>query len=153
VRGQRVAVVEREADLLQRASYNNQARVHNGYHYPRSLLTGLRSRINFPRFVEDYRYCIDDRFEKYYAIARVASKVTAAQFRIFCERIGAPVENAPPRVRKLFDSDHIEEVFRVRECAFDAARLCERLRTELEEAGVEVHLETEARRFARRIRV
>lgn len=145
VRGQRVAVVEREADLLQRASYNNQARVHNGYHYPRSLLTGLRSRINFPRFVEDYRYSIDDRFEKYYAIARVASKVTAAQFRIFCERIGAPVENAPPRVRKLFDRDHIEEVFRVRECAFDAAKLCERLRSELEDAGVEVHLETEAK--------
>ena len=30
-----------DADLMQRASYANQARVHNGYHYPRSLLTAL----------------------------------------------------------------------------------------------------------------
>jgi glycine/D-amino acid oxidase-like deaminating enzyme len=142
--GQRVALVEREADLLQRASYNNQARVHNGYHYPRSLLTGLRSRINFPRFVEDYRYSIDDHFEKYYAVASIASKVTAAQFEAFCKRIGAPVEPAPPRVKELFNRDHIEEVFLVREYAFDAVKLCERLRSELEEANIEVHLETEA---------
>ena len=42
----RVALVEREAALLMRASYNNQARVHNGYHYPRSFTTAYRSRVN-----------------------------------------------------------------------------------------------------------
>src|SRR5271167_4848375 len=46
-RFQRVLLVERETELLQRASYANQARVHNGYHYPRSLLTGLRSAVSF----------------------------------------------------------------------------------------------------------
>ncbi|WP_406696638.1 FAD-dependent oxidoreductase [Singulisphaera sp. Ch08] len=39
----RVAVVERGSRLLGRASYHNQARVHNGYHYPRSVLTAFRS--------------------------------------------------------------------------------------------------------------
>ena len=34
----RITLIEREAELLSRASYNNQARVHNGYHYPRSFL-------------------------------------------------------------------------------------------------------------------
>ena len=33
----RITLIEREPTLLARASYNNQARVHNGYHYPRSL--------------------------------------------------------------------------------------------------------------------
>ena len=34
-----VLIVERERDVMKRASYGNQARVHNGYHYPRSFTT------------------------------------------------------------------------------------------------------------------
>ena len=35
--GKKVLLCEKEADFMQRASYANQARVHNGYHYPRSI--------------------------------------------------------------------------------------------------------------------
>lgn len=38
----RVILLEREPELLLRTSYNNQARVHNGYHYPRSFTTSFR---------------------------------------------------------------------------------------------------------------
>src|SRR5262249_38483717 len=69
-RGKHVVIVEREQKLLARASYNNQARVHQGYHYPRSYLTGLRSAMNFARFVEEFADCIDRDFEHVYAIAR-----------------------------------------------------------------------------------
>ena len=41
-----VWLLEKGPGLLGRASYANQARVHQGYHYPRSLLTGFRSRVN-----------------------------------------------------------------------------------------------------------
>src|ERR1700722_6470646 len=118
-----VVVLEREQDLLLRASYHNQARVHAGYHYPRSLMTAVRSRINFPRFNEDFSECIKSDFEKYYAICRGASKVTASQFRLFMERVGAPLSPAPKAVCQLFNSDLIEAVFAVREYAFDAAIL------------------------------
>jgi glycine/D-amino acid oxidase-like deaminating enzyme len=60
--GQTVVVLEKEDSLLKRASYSNQARVHNGYHYPRNLVTAARSRANFPRFVNEFRSCIDDSF-------------------------------------------------------------------------------------------
>lgn len=50
-RNWRVCLVEQEKALMTRASYNNQARVHNGYHYPRSFVTAYRSRINLPRFL------------------------------------------------------------------------------------------------------
>mgnify|MGYP001291441700 CR=1 FL=1 len=46
--GKNVLLCEKEDSLMGRASYANQARVHNGYHYPRSVLTALRSRISFP---------------------------------------------------------------------------------------------------------
>lgn len=140
----RCALVEREDRLLTRASYVNQARVHNGYHYPRSYLTGLRSRLNFDRFVDEFRDCVEDGFEKYYAVARRFSKVTAAQFARFCAHIGAPLSPAPKRVRALFDARLIEEVFCAREVVFDALRLRTRLARELHEAGVQTFLKSEA---------
>ncbi|WP_043431292.1 FAD-dependent oxidoreductase [Cystobacter fuscus] len=140
----RVLVVEKEPELLQRASHSNQARVHNGYHYPRSLLTALRSRVNFDRFVGDYAECVVDGFDKYYAIATTFSHVTAEQFRTFCSRIGAPLEPAPRDVRALFNPALIEDVFRVREIAFDAVKLRQRTWRDLRAAGLEVRLNTEA---------
>ena len=54
----RIAVIEAEERLLRRASYVNQARIHNGYHYPRSLLTAQSSRRNFARFCDDYSFAV-----------------------------------------------------------------------------------------------
>lgn len=143
----RVLLAEKHGELLQRASYANQARVHHGYHYPRSLLTGLRSRINYARFVRDFAPCIDRSFEKYYAIGRMFSKVTAAQFQLFCRRIGAPVAAAPESVRRLFDPATVEAVFRVEEAAFDAVKLRQHLGRQLEGAGVAVKVGTEVQRL------
>ena len=140
----RVVLLEREEGLLQRASYRNQARVHGGYHYPRSLLTGLRSRVNYPRFVSEFEHCIDEGFDAYYAIARRFSNTSARRFRNFCARIGAPLERAPRRVRDLFNLDLIEDVFQVRECAFDAIRLRDEMLQRLQDARVEVLLGSEA---------
>jgi len=140
-------LVEREPALLARASLRNQARVHNGYHYPRSLLTALRSRLNYGRFLDEYGDCVDRSFPHYYAIARGVSKVTFAQFTEFCRRIGAPLVSAPSAVKRLFDSSRVDAVFEVQECAFDADRLRARVDRELRDAGVGVALETEAVRL------
>jgi len=133
----RVLVLEKEQDLMQRASYRNQARVHQGYHYPRSILTSLRSRINFSRFVEEYAEAVVSNFEKYYAIGKTFSKVTATQFRLFCDRIGAPVSPAPREVKALFNPFHVEDVFTVREYAFDSTKLKRLVRSQLAETEVE----------------
>lgn len=135
--------------LLGRASLVNQARVHAGYHYPRSYLTGLRSRINAPRFIDEYRDCIYDRFTHYYAIGRAYSNVTAAQFHRFCDRIGARIAPAPDAVRQLFSASLIEDVFEVPEVTFDADRLRERVTRDLTAAGAEVRLDTAALRVQR----
>lgn len=133
----RVLLVEREPRLLARASTLNQARIHQGYHYPRSILTSLRSRVNYDRFVRDYAECVDEGFAHYYAIAR-GSKVSAGQFAQFCRRIGAPLEEAPGRIASLFAPDRVTAVFRVREGVFNAHTLREALEQRLARAGVEV---------------
>lgn len=145
----RVLVVEMADKLMTRASYVNQARVHNGYHYPRSILTALRSRVNMPQFVRDFERCINDRFDAYYAISSGFTHVTAAQFRLFCERIGAPISRAPEKVRGLFSSELIEDVFTVREYAFDSSILHDLILQQLEDERVEVRLNHEALAVAR----
>jgi glycine/D-amino acid oxidase-like deaminating enzyme len=147
--GLRVTLCEKHDDILGRASHANQARVHNGYHYPRSLLTALRSRANFPRFEREFAECIDGSFEKYYAIASRNSHVTARHFAGFCGRIGAPLRPAPDRVRRLFDPHHVEAVFAVEEHAFDAVRLRRATWTRLVDAGVDVRLGVEVRSLRR----
>lgn len=143
----RVLIVEREKEMLTRASYNNQARVHNGYHYPRSFTTAFRSRVNLPRFVHDYPLAVKRDFTKLYAIARRNSKVTAKQFERFCHEIGAQLEPAPESLKKLFEPRLIEAVFLVEEYAFDASKLRAWAREELLHAGVELKLDTRVKRI------
>lgn len=138
----RIVLVEREPALLMRASYNNQARVHNGYHYPRSFTTAYRSRINLPRFVLDWPEAVKQDFTKLYAIARRNSKVTAKQFERFCRDIGAEIQPANPALRALFEPRLIEDVFLVEEYAFDTTKLASWARRELSESGVQIRYQT-----------
>jgi glycine/D-amino acid oxidase-like deaminating enzyme len=140
----RIVLVERESSLLTRASYNNQARIHNGYHYPRSYTTAYRSRVNLPKFVCDWPDAVKTDFTKLYAIARCNSKVTAKQFERFCHEIGAKIQPAAPRLRALFEPRLIEDVFLVEEYAFDSTVLAGWAERELQECGVQIRLETSA---------
>lgn len=145
----RVILVEREPALLLRASYNNQARIHNGYHYPRSFTTAFRSRVNLPRFVRDWPLASKQDFVKLYAIARRNSKVTAKQFERFCQEIGAKIRPADTGLKQLFEPRLIEEVFLVEEYAFDSTRLAQWAVEELRNTGIEVHYSTRALAISR----
>jgi glycine/D-amino acid oxidase-like deaminating enzyme len=138
----KILLVERESSLLKRASYNNQARVHNGYHYPRSFTTAFRSRLNLPKFVRDWPEAVNQEFTKLYAISRRNSKVTARQFVRFCTEIGADIKTADASLRKLFEPRLIEDVFLVQEYAFNSSIIASRALRELQECGVEITLKT-----------
>ena len=138
-----VHLVERESTLLTRASYSNQARVHNGCHYPRSFVTAFRSRVNLPRFVRDYGFAVKTDFKMLYAIARKRSKVTPLQFERFMAETGIEFQRAEGAYRRFFDPRTVAEVYLTAEYAFDAVRLREHFRRELVAAGVKLHLDTE----------
>jgi glycine/D-amino acid oxidase-like deaminating enzyme len=151
-RGMRPLVVEAASDLLTRASQVNQARVHGGYHYPRSLITAYRSRYNYERFRHVYREAIVDRFTKVYGVSRLFSKVTASQFEVFMQRIGAPLKVAPDKIARMFDSNLTESVWIAEECAFDCSLLRERCRRDLEESGIPIRYDTRVLSAQRAIR-
>jgi hypothetical protein len=135
-----VRIYERENKLLARASFVNQARVHSGYHYPRSFTTAYRSRVNFRRFVTDWSSCVKDNFSSYYALARRNSKVTSHQFTRFCAQVGAPLTRAEPHIVNLFNPALIEAVYKVEEYVFDAEKLRAWAQVELDISGIECFL-------------
>lgn len=139
----RVLVVERGPRLLGRASIGNQARVHQGYHYPRDFTTAYRSAANFRRFVDRYRECIVDDFRKLYAISRRKSHVTARQFEAMMRKIGAPCSLATKAEAALFAPHLIEAVFETQEYAFNADILAGLVGSDLQSCGVEVRLNAE----------
>lgn len=135
----KVLVIEKESDVMSRASYNNQARVHNGYHYPRSVLTALRSRVNLPVFTAEYKEAIVDDFDKFYGVATHLSKVSANQFLRFYERIGAKIEPAHSSVENLFDPKLMEKVFKVEEYAFNSTILKKIVLNKLEKLNIQIN--------------
>jgi glycine/D-amino acid oxidase-like deaminating enzyme len=137
-RGQ-VILLEKESSLLSRASYHNQARVHNGYHYPRSFKTAYRSRINLSKFVEDWPNAVKKDFTTLYAIARNNSKVTARQFVRFCKEIGVKIESSED-FSYLLNNRLIEQSFLVEEYVFNASVLTEWSKAQLELSDIEVVL-------------
>ncbi len=133
-----VLLIEKEDKLLTKASYNNQARVHNGYHYPRSFITALRSHRNYQQFISDFKPAIEDSFLMTYAIAKNNSKVTSMQFKKLCQQIGAPLIKAPPEVKSIFNENLIEDVFTVDEVVFNAKKVRQLLEERLKAAGVKI---------------
>ncbi len=138
-----VLLIEKEAKLLTKASYYNQARVHNGYHYPRSFITALRSHQNFLQFCKDFKPAIVKKFPSFYAIARHNSKVNAQQFEKFCNLIKMPVRIAPISVKKLFNQDLIEEVFAVEEFEFNATILRKNIHQKIKKNQIDLWFNSE----------
>jgi glycine/D-amino acid oxidase-like deaminating enzyme len=148
-RGVTPIILEESSKMFSHASRVNQARVHGGYHYPRSLLTAYRSRRNYDRFKTRYQAAIADGFTKIYAVGRRFSKVTANQFDTFMKRVGAPLREAPQHINKLFNHHLTERIWIAEECAFDYAILRDLVSLELNVAGIETHFSTSASKVTR----
>ncbi len=116
-KGLKVCVVEKEAELMKKASVVNQARLHSGYHYPRSVATAVMSNENKARFTEDHKAFINFHFEKYYAIDRYGSFTDPLQFERFCRHIGIKCERVEDH--PLFNYHRLEALYSTIEYSFD----------------------------------
>lgn len=101
-----------------RASLVNQARIHNGYHYPRSLFTALRSSRYYEQFAADFPQAVNDRFTKVYAVAAKGSFTDATGFSKFCAEVGIRADEVDPR--RWFHEGVVEAAYESDEYSFDA---------------------------------
>ena len=116
--GESVFVVEKDPAPFMRATYINQARVHMGYHYPRSLSTAVKSAGYYNRFHEDYGFCIHDQFEQVYATSSQFSWTNADEFVKFCKDADIFCEEINPG--RYFKTGFCDGAFLTREDTYDA---------------------------------
>lgn len=140
----RITLVEAGDSLLDRASRVNQARVHTGFHYPRSMLTAVKSLVLHNRFATDFPDAVVDDFQMLYAIARRRSKVSAKRFHRMFADMGSPIAPATASQAALFDPDLIEGVFACHEYAFDYKVLRRHMENRFDALGFDVRLGTAA---------
>lgn len=118
IKGEKVLVLECDAQPFGRATYINQARVHMGYHYPRSLTTAIKSAGYFRRFTEEFNFCIHDQFEQIYATSGQFSWTSAKQFMDFCHAADIPCEEVA--ASRYFQPGMCDGAFLTQEYTYDA---------------------------------
>jgi len=138
-RGQKVIVLECDSAPFRRATYINQARVHQGYHYPRSISTAIKSAGYFERFNRDYAFCINRQFEQIYATSSQFSWSDGRQFKEFCKAANIPCEELHPG--NYFKKGMCDGVFRTREFTYDAMILRDYFLDELAKYPTSVTME------------
>lgn len=115
---EKILVIECDQTPFRRATYINQARVHQGYHYPRSVSTAMKSAGYFERFNRDFDFCINREFKKIYATSSQYSWSNGEQFKKFCKAANIPCEELNPNT--FFKDGMCDGVFMTRENTYDA---------------------------------
>lgn len=90
--GCKVTVHERLSAILGGASFNNQNRLHLGFHYPRDMHTAKQCARGFLRFKETFRESILEGFPNAYFIASQGSLTSPDEYLAFCEKLDLPYE-------------------------------------------------------------
>lgn len=117
-RGQTVFVLEYDPEPFMRATFINQARVHMGYHYPRSYSTAIKSAGYFERFYKEYSFCIHSKFKQIYATSKNFSWTDAEEFKKFCKDAKIYCEEIP--TSRYFKEGLCDGAFLTEEYTYDA---------------------------------
>ncbi len=117
----RVLLLEKDARLFSRASVINQARLHGGYHYPRSIATARVSHMYKEKFMRDHMPMVNHRFKQYYGIDKTSSFTSDDQFISFCHYLGLPLQKA--EIPDYFNAGQFEALYLTDEYSFDPTQL------------------------------
>lgn len=115
---EKILVLEKESEAFTRATYVNQARVHMGYHYPRSYSTAIKSANYFERFNKDYGFSILSEFDQVYATSSNFSWTNAEEFKKFCKDTNIVCDEVA--TSKYFNDGMCDGAFLTREYTYDA---------------------------------
>lgn len=117
----KILIIEKDKDTFSRASYVNQARLHNGYHYPRSLHTAIKCSHYFDRFIEDFEFSIVSNYKKIYAVSQKFGMSTPSNFEKFCDNANIPYK----RINELefFNKNMVDSCYETKEYTIDTLKI------------------------------
>lgn len=129
-RGENIILLEKDTAAFRRATYINQARVHMGYHYPRSVATAAKSAHYFERFSNEFSFCIKSDFDQIYATSATMSWTSSSAFKKFCHDVKIPCKEVNPN--DYFHHGLCDGAFLTKEYTYDAHILRDYFLDELE---------------------
>lgn len=137
--GSDVTIYERLGQPLKGASYNNQNRLHLGFHYPRDLETARQCVRGFARFMEEFPDVVRGSFPNGYFISARDSMTTPDDFFKFCDEAGLAYQAIDPMdfpipVRNVACGLLCDEV------VYDSALLGRQILADLDEKQVTIRL-------------
>lgn len=127
--GHDVHLFEAQKALMQGATADTYARLHRGYHYPRSKETGRESRDAEASFRAEYGPSVIDGGKQFYVVPNKGSRVSADEYQAFLTEEG---------LRFVRDGN----LFRVVEPRLDLTHLQRTTRVKVGLSGVKVHFGT-----------
>ena len=138
--GHSVLIVEQGSELMSRASMVNQARLHTGLHYPRSIVTARESLGYYLKFRQRFPSAVFD-FRQIYAVSTHNSKTSSRDFLDFVNRLGLDFEVI--QHDRYFNPGTVALALKVEEPTFDAKILREEILSEIEfEPNIKLSLNT-----------
>lgn len=144
-----IDLIERESDIMQKASLCNHNRLHLGYHYLRSYSTAEQSLEGLLSFMFNYGEAAIYQFPNYYAIAKEGSRTNTAEFKDFCTKVGIGFDEEYPS-EQLLNPDKVESCFRVPEPVFDYSTLKEIVERRIHaSSNINLFFNTECRKVSK----
>ena len=120
-KGQDVIILEKGLRPFARASAINQAREHNGYHYPRSYETAKKVADYYQQFNCEFSFAINNSYKHIYAISKKYSKTSAKEFALSCSKVNIPLQEIDSD--SYFQKGSVEAAFLVQEFSFDFTKI------------------------------
>lgn len=121
----KVLILEADNESLNRGSFINQARLHSGYHYPRSIETAEKSRDYFFRFLNDFPLSIYSNFKQLYGISSKNSLTTNDDFVKFCNNLNIKCDKVDEL--EYFKPNMVDGLYDTLEYAIDRDELAKEL--------------------------
>lgn len=133
-----VCLLERDHQLLNGASGNNQNRLHHGLHYPRDFETAKQSIAGARVFADRFPSALRQDFPNYYLYARDHSRSTPDDLEQLARRLSIPIERVDLSIcTKLgMDPTAFSEAWTTHEGVIDVATLRRLFSEWLTESGV-----------------
>lgn len=128
--GHEVDLFDKAGQILTGASGANQFRLHEGYHYPRSLSTAIDCQAGLVSFFDEYKF-VTLQGRSHYAISSSASQTGPEDYESFCQSIGLCLDKA--EWNGLFS---VDAVYSVSEQRLDYYRLHAEIAQRIIDCGV-----------------
>lgn len=132
----KVLVLEREKSVFSRASMVNQARVHNGLHYPRGEKTIMSILKYRNRFIKEFEFSINKQYDAYYGVSLKGSKTSVSQFRdIMALHDINGVEINPST---FFNSNKLESLIKTSEFSYDYKCISQYYKQKIKDLNIDI---------------